>query len=1083
MTIDLATLGRELKKPVEQIQSAIDLLDSGNTIPFITRFRKDQTGGLNEEQLLIIKQSVARLRALAERRNFIRKSIESQEKLTDELSRDLESAHSSRQLEDIYLPFKPKKQTLATVARQNGLEPLANDIFEGREPEKDLATRATDFVRVDKQLTSVDDVISGVGHILAERFSDNVDLRIKLRKLIKQNGKFSTQLVPLESDPKKTQTEQNQETGDHQETGAKQETVNESTSAIESESPQSNAIAESENIDSTSNDEKPIAPETVSQVDPVTEVAKQSPEARPTTPELPVDASDMDAAITSEEKASGQEVATPAEGAANQGQENEAQSNSKKKKKKKKSKKKSAPDPFAEFENFSHPVSRLPYHKTLAINRGEKSGRVKVRIQFDESEFLSEACKTLVPKDHPFAEFMESCTKDAMCRLVIPSVEREIRREVNEAAEKHAVLVFAKNLKNLLLQSPVRDFRVLAIDPGYKRGCSVTVIDRGGQVLDSSHIFVVGNEQRRTESKVKLAKLITDHAVGLIAIGNGAACRETEQLVSDLITTELKDKKVQYAMVNEAGASVYSTSEVGREELPESSPAVRSSVSIGRRLIDPLSELVKISPANIGVGLYQHDIKAKHLSETLDDVVQFCVNRVGVDVNTASPSLLRYVSGLNQLTARRLFEYRHEHGNFKNREQLKQVAGFGDATFVQSAGFLRIREGDQPLDSTAVHPENYDVALKVIESAGGSVEQLFPKVESDSQVHGVTPPTTKSESPPVATANEMAPATQSKELANNKSNEDSQSAADPDGHGGPQKANEQEQAAAESTAVEIPETTPPEHSGDVPKSDDAKTSLSEPGAEPAHSLSAPAIAPALIGGESISRPRLTQEQKNRRRELIDAIRKLDAQKLSKELNVGELLLRDIINSICQPEFDPRRGLNRPVFRSGILKIDDLKKDLCLEAQVVNVVDFGVFVDIGLGTSCLVHVSQLASYFIRDPHRFFAVGDVLKVWVTEVDAAKRRVTLTAIKPESLRQPRGNRQERKTSGRSAGKPGKFSKRKTTGKNNERRKSKRPPKPVKPITDDMLKGAEPMRSFSDLAQFFDKQSGSGKGKDNKR
>ena len=750
MTIDLATLGRELKKPVEQIQSAIDLLDSGNTIPFITRFRKDQTGGLNEEQLLIIKQSVARLRALAERRNFIRKSIESQEKLTDELARDLEAAQSSRELEDIYLPFKPKKQTLATVARQNGLEPLANDIYEGREPEKDLATRATDFVRVDKQLTSVDDVIAGVGHILAEKFSDNVDLRIKLRKLIKQNGKFSTQLVPLESDPKKDQADQTQESS-------------ESPSSTESESKQTDEPPATENSSAQSNDESPVAPEDAIDVAAVTEnPTEATAEAPPTTSDKANDESAAESSLPTEGTTGESKVELPAttEPVETASQKDETQTSVKKKKKKKKSKKKSAPDPFAEFEKFSHPVSRLPYHKTLAINRGEKSGRIKVKIDFDESDFLGEACKTLVPENHPFAEFMESCTKDAMSRLVIPSVEREIRREVNEAAEKHAVLVFAKNLKNLLLQSPVRDFRVLAIDPGYKRGCSVTVIDRGGQVLDSSHIFVVGNEQRKTESKAKLAKLIAEHAVGLIAIGNGAACRETEQLVSDLITSELKEKKVQYAMVNEAGASVYSTSEVGREELPESSPAVRSSVSIGRRLIDPLSELVKISPANIGVGLYQHDIKAKHLSETLDDVVQFCVNRVGVDVNTASPSLLRYVSGLNQLTARRLFEYRHEHGNFKNREQLKQVAGFGDATFVQSAGFLRIREGDQPLDSTAVHPENYDVALKVIESAGGNVEQLFPKVElnqptSEEQASAAKDnPDTKQENLPVESTNE-----------------------------------------------------------------------------------------------------------------------------------------------------------------------------------------------------------------------------------------------------------------------------------------------------------------------------------------
>ena len=1093
MTIDLASLGRELKKPIETIQSAIDLLDAGNTIPFVTRFRKDQTGGLNEEQLLLIKQSVTRLRAVAERRAFIRKSIETQGKLTDAISAALDSAQSSRQLEDIYLPFKPKKQTLATVARQNGLEPLANDIFEGREPEKALADRATDFVRVDKQRNTVDDVIAGVGHILAEKFSDNVDQRIKLRKLIRQHGKLVTQLVPLagqaEAAPKQQDSKNESQTESKSEPNAK---------PVESQAV-GEAKPEASKPETEAKETKPQEPEQAAspQVESPASSEEAKGEVATPTDATPSPSQESEPAVAAENSgdASAQQNAVSDETkpdvakseADSKAVESEASETPKKtavkKKKKKKSKKKSAPDPYAEFENFSHPISKLPYHKTLAINRGEKSGRVKVKIQFDDSEFLAQACKALIKDDHPFSDFLNTCAKDAMTRLVIPSVEREIRRELTEASERHATLVFAKNLKNLLLQSPVQEHCVLAIDPGYKRGCSVAVVDRGGQLLEDGHIFVVGNDTRKSESKEKLAKLIEKHSVALIAIGNGAACRETEQLVSDLINAQLKDKKVQYAIINEAGASVYSTSEVGREELPDQSPAVRSAVSIGRRLIDPLSELVKISPANIGVGLYQHDIKAKHLAETLDDVVQFCVNRVGVDANTASPSLLRYVSGLNQLTARRLYEFRQEKGAFANRNQLKEVAGFGDATFVQSAGFLRVRDGDHPLDSTSVHPENYDVATKIISSAGGTVEELFPKapepaVEAASSVEPVETTTAN----PEDNTSELAKATDTTAPA--------PQAKDSVATNAPAPAPESEQAtesnADQANSDKSEETAKPaSEAGEVATAEVAAVEVK------ALNESAPEKPAAVAVPKSThhtKRPRLTDQQKGRRRELVDGIRKLDFQKLSKELNIGELLLKDIINSICKPEFDPRRGLNRPVFRSGIIKIDDLKPELCLEAQVVNVVDFGVFVDIGLGTSCLVHVSQLATYFIRDPHRFFAVGDVLKVWVTEVDATKRRVTLTAIKPASLRQPKGNRGGRSNrsdkgggrSNRSGGekygnKSGKFAKRKTT----ERRKPKRP-KPVKPITDDMLKGSAPMTAFSDLAQFYDKRTGSDKGKD---
>ena len=411
------------------------------------------------------------------------------------------------------------------------------------------------------------------------------------------------------------------------------------------------------------------------------------------------------------------------------------------KKKKKKKKKRVDNDPFKDYHDYQQPLKNIPHHRVLAVNRGERAGNLKVKIQGDEKQLNDLAVADLVPDSHPFHEFLRKCASDSLTKVLLPSLEREIRRELTESAEKHAVEVFASNLRNLLLQPPIRDQRILVIDPGFKRGCAVAILGPFGNLLDSGHVFVVGNQSRHEDSAQRLVDWINKYSIDIIAIGNGAACRQAEQLVSDTISKHLQDHKVRYVMVNEAGASIYSTSEIGREELPDASPAIRSAVSIGRRLQDPLSELVKISPANIGVGMYQHDIKAKHLSDSLDEVVQFCVNQVGVNVNTASPSLLKYVSGLNALTARRLVELRQKINGFKNRQQLKEVNGIGDATFVQAAGFLRIRGGDTPLDATAIHPESYAIAENIIGHVNSTPEELF-SFESD-----VIPP-----SPPVPAA-------------------------------------------------------------------------------------------------------------------------------------------------------------------------------------------------------------------------------------------------------------------------------------------------------------------------------------------
>ena len=653
-------------------------------------------------------------------------------------------------------------------------------------------------------------------------------------------------------------------------------------------------------------------------------------------------------------------------------------------------------------------MKSLPHHQVLAINRGERSNRLKVKIAYDEQKVSETATAHLVPDDHPSKPFLQKCVQDALTRLVIPSLEREIRRELNENAEKHAVSVFASNLKNLLLTPPLRGRRVMAIDPGFKSGCSVAILDNQGQFIASSHLFVVGNKDRRKESCEKVATLVKEHNVDMIAIGNGVGCRETEQMVSDAISESLADHPVRYVIVNEAGASIYSTSEVGREELPDHTPAVRSAISIGRRLQNPISELVKISPANIGVGMYQHDVKAKHLSESLDEVVQFCVNRVGVDVNSASPSLLKFVSGMNALTARRVYEYCKENGGIKNRQQLKEVSGLGDATFVQAAGFLRVRDGDNPLDSTSIHPESYEIAEDIIKRANSTPAELFASRKPAKPAQAATPP-------PAVEAKTEEPS--------------SADAATP------------ETPEVETSAVETPPAKADAEAAPEPEKTEAPAEVSSSDA-PKHT---------------------------KRKEIIDRITALDLDAIAAEKQVGKMLMTDLVRAIKKPLWDPRDKISKPISRRGIMKADDLKPEMQLDAQVVNVVDFGIFVDIGLGESCLVHVSQLSTRYISDPQMVYAVGDVMKVWVSEIDGERRRVKLTAIRPgtkketgRGRRRDSGRRGKKSSDGRPAHARPKFERKKTV------RRPPAKPKPVIPITDDMLKGDAPMRSFSDLLQF---------------
>jgi len=833
--IDLGLIARRLGLTVAGVQAVIELLDAGNTIPFVARYRRDQTGGLDEEAVRQVQTAIARARQLADRKQTILRTIQGQGKLTVELEQAIAAAESPKQLEDLYLPYKPRKLSLAEVARQRRLEPLAREILVADPAAADLDRRAVDFVDTEASVTSVADVLLGVGHIIAEDFSERADLRQRLRGILHRVGQLRSQRVETEGK-----------------------------------------------------------------------------------------------ALSKDEKH------------------------------------------FRDYFEYGERLERVPAHRLLAINRGERARLLKVRIEGPAEELQGVAEELLVPAEHPHGEFLRGCARDALARLVLPSLEREIRREMTEACEAHAVEVFARNLRNLLLQPPAGGRRVLALDPGFKSGCKAVVIDECGMPLEHDVLHVVGQADKREAAGRRITELVRTHACPVIAIGNGAAARETEALVAELMAGELAATDVGYVIVNESGASVYSTSTYGREELPGHEAAIRSAISIGRRLQDPLSELVKIEPANIGVGLYQHDVKARHLRESLESVVESCVNFVGVDVNTASPALLRRVSGLNQTTARNLHEWRTKNGRFTSRRQFLEVPGFGEAAYVQAVGFLKITDGTDPLDATWIHPESYDVATRVLERIGGSPVDLVRQPESLSG----------------------------------------------------------------------------------------------------------RMADVDLGG------------------------------LAAELGVGRLLLADILEQLRRPGRDPREDLPKPFFKKGVLKLDDLQVGMELHGAVLNVVDFGAFVDIGMHDSGLVHISQMSSRFVRDPHDVVSVGEIVRVWVLEIDKARRRVALTMISPQERErqqrvaeqrkqaaEQRKQGQERRSQrpaapvagggGRPADRAGEASPRSAPPTRPPRKRGRRDDhqpvqiqsrsyetkrqKEVKPLTDAMRQGREPLRTFGDLKQFL--------------
>ena len=1056
VTIDLRHVARGLDFPLRQVQAVVELLDEGNTVPFITRYRKDQTGGLDEEQIRDIQDRLAKMRLLADRKQTILRSIEAQGKLTEKLAKQILSATTTKRLEDLYLPYKPKKQTLATLARSRGLEELASEILEASPAANDLDVRARDFANPDRQVPSGADALLGAGHILAEQFSERADLRQRLREILQKSGKIvTTQIAPdpviapapvpteeakpqagrISPQPVSVTAEPHSTEIDLQPLPTAAEIrPQEPTGITEAAVPPALVVASAGS--SQTNDALPavvtvaeVVAEKVEPVSPVS-VAEESSEV-PAVAESPLSVSPSPDCVveesspapatigtpageTSTDAASGTEVLPAAETtpvvevkppvvAASARRARDRERDKAEKQNKKEAKKKKIEErrikAFRDYFNYEEDIKKIPPHRVLAINRAERAKILRVKVDCDLEGMFAALDEMLVPSGHPHADYLRGCARDSLARLILPALEREARRELTDRAETHAVVVFARNLRNLLLQPPIHNRRVLAVDPGFKSGCKLAALDQFGNVLGHDVIYLIGSKPgRKEEATQKSIELIRKHELTVVAIGNGTACRETEDFFAELLSTELKDQGVAYVIVNEAGASVYSTSQLGREEFPEYDATLRGAVSIGRRLLDPLSELVKIDPANIGVGLYQHDVKAKHLEVSLDEVVESCVNYVGVDVNTASPALLRYVSGLNQLTARRVYEYRREHGPFHSREQLREVPGFGDATFVQAAGFLKIAGGENPLDATWIHPESYTIATRVLERFGGKPSDLTDKESAAALAQRMT-------------AVDLQGLAKDLVVSSPESPVESLPVANPPVSESP-AAGVLAPASAVETASEVPV-------GETPSAIPPAETVGEIAIEAAECAAAPAVTSAETASEvpvgetpSVIPPDEAGGEipvEVAVAAVAPIVATVARRSIAKETSVGTLTLRDILSQLARPGRDPREDLPAPIFKQGVLKLEDLAAGMELTGTVLNVVDFGCFVDIGMHDSGLVHVSRLADRFIRDPHEVVAVGDIVKVWVMEVDKERRRVSLTMVRPGSERPRRPARGE--------------------------------------------------------------------------
>ncbi|WP_281201634.1 Tex family protein [Bacillus altitudinis] len=712
----LKQIATELKLSTKQIGSVIQLLEDGNTVPFIARYRKEQTGSLDEVQIQTISERYTYIQNVTNRKEEVIRLIAEQDKLTDELKQKIEQAHKLQEVEDLYRPFKQKRKTKANVAKAKGLEPLAEYLLQL--PNDEIKKKASAFINEEKEVTTAEEALEGAQHIIAEQLADDPDMRKWIRSETYQKGSLVTSGKDVE------------------------------------------------------NDEKNV---------------------------------------------------------------------------------------YEMYYDYQEPIKKIVPHRVLAVNRGEKEGILKATIEppAENIRFYLDK-QVLKGKQTTARPYIEAAIDDAYKRLIQPSIEREIRKELTEKAEEQAIHIFAENLRKLLLQPPMKGKRVLGVDPAFRTGCKLAVVDDTGKVHHIGVIYPHPPVQKKAEAKQKVKEIIQSSNIEVIAIGNGTASRETEQFIADLIQ-EL-DQPVSYLIVNEAGASVYSASALAREEFPDLQVEERSAISIARRLQDPLAELVKIDPKSVGVGQYQHDVSQKQLNSSLTFVVETVVNQVGVNVNTASQALLQYVSGLSKAVAGNIVKRREEIGRFTSRKELKDIPRLGAKTYEQCIGFLRITDGQDPLDRTGIHPESYK-----------ETKQFLRMIN---------------------------------------------------------------------------------------------------------------MTPDDLGTE----------------QLKEKIAEVKLDEAAQQLDIGPITLQDIIDQLTRPERDPRDEVPKPLLKTDVLKLEDLKQGMELQGTVRNVVDFGAFVDIGVKQDGLVHISKLSNRFVKHPLDVVSVGDIVTVWVDSVDQAKGRVALSMLKPD-------------------------------------------------------------------------------------
>ena len=784
----------ELNVEKWQVEAAIKLIDEGNTIPFISRYRKEVTGSLNDEQLRNLDERLKYLRGLEERREQVLASIEEQGKMTDELRAKIIAAETMVAIEDLYLPYRPKRKTRASVAREKGLEGLS-EIILAQEITGSLEEAAKAFVDAEKGVEDENEAIRGAMDIIAEDISDNADYRTYIREATMENGI----LVGRAKDEK-------------------------------------------------------------------------------------------------------------------------------------------AQSVYEMYYDYDEPVKKVLGHRVLALNRGEAEKFLVVKIQAPEEDILRYLNTKLIKKDNPVTTpVIEEITRDAYERLIAPAIERDIRNELTENAEDGAISVFGKNLTQLLMAPPIVGKTVLGWDPAFRTGCKLAIVDATGKVLDTKVIYPTAPQNKVEEAKADLKKLIDKYNVDLISVGNGTASRESEQVIVELIK-EL-DRPVQYVIVNEAGASVYSASKLATEEFPQFDVGQRSAASIARRLQDPLAELVKIDPKSIGVGQYQHDMNQKKLGETLEGVVEDCVNKVGVDLNTASAPLLQYISGISKAIAKNIVDYREENGKFKSREELLKVPKLGPKAYEQCAGFLRIADGENPLDATSVHPESYDATLKLMDKLGITFDDV--RAAQKNAAKAVL------EKPAARPENKPAPKKKPKQVVIKNTNTAMGAAL---------------AAALAGSNLAVVE-------------DDTNAKSKNNAASKANDNNGAAKDGASAGSLS---HKLTESEKK---------------KLSEELGVGEITLTDILSELEKPSRDPRESMPAPILRSDVLDMKDLKPGMVLKGTVRNVIDFGCFVDIGVHQDGLVHISHITDRFIKHPLEAVSVGDIVDVQVLDVEVDKKRISLS------------------------------------------------------------------------------------------